>query len=645
MGKSRFDAALDGAREVWGAVLASTLTTVAVFVPVAFIREEVGQLFGDIAIAISCAVALSLVVATTVIPSLSAKVLSVAERTARMERVRSLWGAADRFSRWNDRVAGWVYALTGSTARRIAVVVVLTGLAVGLSLVLMPDTEYLPLGNQNFVFGLLLPPPGYNLDEVSGLQEVFTERLAPLWNAEPGSDAAADLPGGGIRSFFFVSLNDLAFMGARSNHPLRVRELIPEFRSANAHIPGSIFVINQRSLFQRGRGEGRNIDVQVTGPDLDRLLALGARVFVGVRQTLPDAQARPIPGLDLGNPEVRVVTHRRRASELGLSNRELGYAVSVLVDGAKASDFKFEGREIDLKIVAEETFARRTHLLEQMPIATPSGQLVTLGSVADIETVSGPTQINHRERQRAITIQVTPPEQTPLEQAMRVIDAEILTPMREDGSLGGLYRASLSGTAEKLTQTWDSLKWTLLLALVLTYLLMAALFESFLYPFVIMISVPMAALGGFLGLATMNLLGTYQPLDTLTMLGFVILIGTVVNNAILIVHQSLNHMRQDGLPHREAIRESVRSRIRPIFMSVGTSVLGMTPLVVFPGAGSELYRGLGSVVVGGLLVSTVFTLLLVPALFSLTLDARAAVIGRLRAAFGRNGRSAAGQTS
>ena len=172
----------------------------------------------------------------------------------------------------------------------------------------------------------------------------------------------------------------------------------------------------------------------------------------------------------------------------------------------------------------------------------------------------------------------------------------------------------------------------LLLALVITYLLLSALFESFLYPFVIMFSVPLAALGGFLGLAVVNLF-TLQLLDVLTMLGFIILVGTVVNNPILIVHQSLNHMREEGMGSREAIREAVRNRMRPIFMSVTTSILGMTPLVLFPGAGSELYRGLGSVVMGGLLVSTLFTLFLVPALFSLLLDARSAV-GRRLSLFG-----------
>ena len=216
-----------------------------------------------------------------------------------------------------------------------------------------------------------------------------------------------------------------------------------------------------------------------------------------------------------------------------------------------------------------------------------------------------------------------------LEEAMQIVDADILGPMRSEGKLSGLYQVNLSGTADKLTQTATTLKWNLVLAIVITYLLMAALFESFLYPLVIMFSVPLAAFGGVLGLATVNLF-TLQPLDVLTMLGFIILVGTVVNNAILIVHQSLNHMKADDMLPREAIRAAVENRIRPIFMSVSTSVFGMLPLVLFPGAGAELYRGLGSVVVGGLIVSTIFTLFLVPALFSLALDAKSALTEKLQ---------------
>jgi HAE1 family hydrophobic/amphiphilic exporter-1 len=628
MGKSRSDAAYDGAREVWGAVLASTLTTIAVFVPVLFVKEEAGQLFRDIAIAISCAVGLSLAVSVTVIPSLSARILHATKPHARRLGFHNLWGLAGAATALANFVTRTVYWLCGGTVRRLAVVIAFTAASIGLSVLLMPKAEYLPLGNQNFIFGILLPPPGYNLDEVADLRHLYTKDLGHLWETPP--EKAKSLPGGGIESFFFIALNDQAFMGARSRDPEGVRELIPEYQKVNDQIPGAIGFINQASIFQRGLGEGRNIDVDISGPELERLIELGGEVFVKVMQKMPGTQARPIPSLDLGNPEVQVLTDRLRAAELNISNRDLGFTVSALVDGAKASDYQHQGKEIDLKLMARESFAHRTHLLDQMPIATPEGRLVTLGSVADVVEASGPVEINHRERQRTITIQATPPEQMPLQSAMETVETEILKPMRDGGRLGGLYRAHLSGSADKLTQTYKSFQWNFVLALVITYLLMAALFESFLYPFVIMFSVPLAALGGFLGLATVNRFLSYQALDVLTMLGFVILVGTVVNNAILIVHQSLNHMREESLAPREAIRLATGSRIRPIFMSVMTSVCGMLPLVLFPGPGSELYRGLGSVVVGGLLVSTVFTLFLVPSLFSLVMDARLSLASHFR---------------
>jgi HAE1 family hydrophobic/amphiphilic exporter-1 len=628
MGKSGPDAAHDGTVEVWGAVLISTVTNIAVFIPVVFIKEEAGQLFGDIAIAVSASNALSLIVSITVLPCLAARVLRAPGAGPGRPGFQNLWGAVRLAERATLRVRDTVHWITGSTRRRLATIALFTLVPIVLSLVLLPPTEYLPQGDQNFLFGILLPPAGYSLEEVTSLHGIYQKKLAPLWRHPAGSPQAGAQPGGGVRDFFYVALNNMAFMGVAANDPDRVRELLPEFQGANAEIPGAIAFTQQYSIFASDLGEGNSIDVEITGPDLERLIALGGQVFGKVMEVLPGAQARPIPSLDLDNPEIEVAINRRRAADLGIVNRDLGFAVRALVDGAKASDFQHEGKEIDLRVVAEKGFAHRTHLLEQMPIAAPDGRIVTLGSVADVRPATGPVQINHSERQRTVTIQVSPPPKVPLSSAMGLINSQILDPMRAAGDLGGLYEVRLSGSADKLVQTGRAVYWNFLLALVITYLLMAALFESFLYPFIIMFSVPLAGLGGVLGLAAVNRFLTYQPLDVLTMLGFIILVGTVVNNAILIVHQSLNHMRNEGMPHREAIREATRTRIRPICMSVGASVIGMLPLVLFPGAGSELYRGLGSVVVGGLVLSTVFTLFLVPALFSLCLDARAALAAR-----------------
>jgi HAE1 family hydrophobic/amphiphilic exporter-1 len=629
-GESRMEAAFNGAREVWGAVLAATLTTVAVFLPVIFVQDEAGQLFRDIAIAISAAVLLSLVSAMTVIPTLAARILGRGREMSRKDGseekpaggLRGVVARADAtFGSVPDHIAALSSWLNAGVARRLVVVVGLTVIAIAGSWALMPKTEYLPTGNSNFVIGILLPPPGYNLDELEAIAEEIEADLRPRWEARPGSPEALAMEGGGLSDFFYVGVSNQVFMGLRGNDDRRVRETIPLLQQALMKIPGSFGVATQVSIFEQGMGGGRRINVDLRGSELESLVTTGQMMFGGIMTEVPGAQARPIPSLDLGRPELRIIPDRRRMADLGVTNRELGFTVSALVDGAKVSDYKIEGREIDLVLKGDEATYEFGHDLESVPINTPSGKLATLGSVATIEMVGGPVQINHQERQRSIRLQVTPPEEMPLEEAMDLLETKVIEPARAAGMIEPPMTAQLTGTADDLVRTRQALAGNFLLALAVTYLLMAALFQSWAYPLVIMFSVPLATLGGFLGLRFVGFAISPQKLDILTMLGFVILIGIVVNNAILIVHQSLN-LTRGGMAPKDAIPEAVRTRVRPIFMSTATSVFGMLPLVLFPGAGSELYRGLGSVVIGGLALSTIFTLVLVPALFSLTVDAR-----------------------
>ncbi|MCK5656310.1 MAG: efflux RND transporter permease subunit, partial [Deltaproteobacteria bacterium] len=532
----------------------------------------------------------------------------------------------DRFSHnFTEGVANFNYRVTGSVPARVAVVVALTGFSLAMALWLSPPSEYLPEGNRNFVFSLLLPPPGYNLEELDKVGNTIVKELEPYWK----DDASVEYREPRIRNLFYVALGRIMFAGASTQDPLKARDLVPIFKKELRKIPGFYATSYQSSLFGRGITSGRTIDVDISGPDLTRLIQFGGRVFGQAMQLLPGSQVRPIPSLDLGNPEIQITPDRVRAASLGLAARDIGQVVDTLLDGRKVSDYQHDGKEIDLTLMGISSATKQTQDFENLLLRTADGRLVTLGSVADVRWVSGPTQINHIERQRAITIQVRPPRETPLETAMQTLENKVIGPLKKSGELGGLYNINLAGTADDLVVTRKALQWNFVLALAITYLLMAALFASFLYPLVIMFSVPLAAAGGFAGLWLVSNLIEYQSLDVLTMLGFIILIGTVVNNAILIVHQSLNHMRHEGMERREAIREAVRNRIRPIFMSTTTSVFGMLPLVLFRGAGSELYRGLGSVVVGGLALSTIFTLFLIPALFSLVLDARYKLTGKI----------------
>jgi HAE1 family hydrophobic/amphiphilic exporter-1 len=623
MGKPRFQAALDGSVEVWGAVLASTLTTVAVFLPVMFVQEEAGQLFRDIALAISAAVLLSLAVAMTLIPTMSARILGPGLLGSETSRLRTV----------PERIAASVAWVNERRSRSLAVVAGLTAVSLAGSWLLMPKAEYLPTGNSSFVFGMLIPPPGYSLEEIRRIGEGIENELRPLWEVERGSPEAKAAAGGGVEEFFFVSVgSSQVFMGMQAADARRTGELVPLLQGLLARVPGSYGFADRWSIFSYDLSSGRSVNVDLRGANLPELFAAGQVLLGQIYGKIAGAQALPFPSLDLGNPEVRLLPDRRRMADVGLTNRELGFTVNAIVDGAKVTDYRIEGREIDLVVKAEEAELGHGQELESVPINTPGGKLVTLGSVARIETIGGPTQINHQNRQRSVRLQVTPPDAMPLEQAMEVLQSEVLESARRTGVISPTTTVQLTGTADDLTRTRQALSGNFLLALAVTYLLMAALFQSWLYPLVIMFSVPLGTLGGFVGLRLAHdLTGGAQKMDVLTMLGFVILIGIVVNNAILIVHQALNLMRE-GASAREAIPDAVRTRVRPIFMTTGTSVFGMLPLVLFPGAGSELYRGLGSVIIGGLALSTVFTLFLVPALFRLSLGAREAVRAALRRA-------------
>jgi HAE1 family hydrophobic/amphiphilic exporter-1 len=392
-----------------------------------------------------------------------------------------------------------------------------------------------------------------------------------------------------------------------------------------------IAVVQQPGLFSRGIGKGRSIEVEITGPDLSKLINFGRQIFMGAMQNLPGSQIRPVPSLDLGNPEMRIVPNRDRLTRLGITTEDLGRTMDVLVDGAEAGGYRFMGEEIDLVVETEQGSISRFQDLSELPIISPAGEKVTLGSLAEVSLEEGPSQINHLNSERSIVIMIIPPKEIALESAMQLISEKVLAPIVNSGQLGNVYQINMGGTADDLTKTRRALMWNFVLAMVISYLLMSALFENFLYPFIIMFSVPLAAAGGFVGLFLLNRFYVYQPLDIITMLGFIILVGIVVNNAILIVHQSLNNIRNADMPDREAIAQSVRSRIRPIYMSSITTVCAMMPLVLSPGAGSEFYRGLGSVVVGGILVSTVFTIFLIPALLSLTMQ----TVGGLKKIFKR----------
>ena len=614
-GLSPKEAAYRGAKEVWGAVLVSALTTVMVFIPILLMELEVGQLFRDIAVAISVSVMLSLLVSVTVIPALSQRLLrGDGTAPAKPRRLPIIDGFAEGFVAVVMAFAHWVIRSKTVAIAVVAVICGVTGLATWLFL---PKLDYLPTGNRNLIIGYILPPPGYNLETTRGIAESLEREIEHLWASKTGDESE---PGGPpkMRHFFFVVFRGLTIVGATAVEPERVGELIPVLSKPVFREPGTFGVINKRSLFGRNFSGSRTIEFNISGPDLETILGVAARATGMVLTVLPRKDGtsfRPIPGLELGAPEIRIIPDQTRLADNGISARDLGMTVDAFNDGLRVAEITVDGKRIDLTLLGSTSGISQTQGIGYLPVVTKSGKILPAASLADIQLTSGPTEIQHVERERTVTLQIGPPENVPLESALDLLRTEVVAKL-EAGGLPDGVTLSLKGTAEKLKVTWDAMVLDLAVAVIIVYLVMAVLFESFVYPLIILLSVPLATAGGVGGLALLNL-ATFQALDMLTLLGFVILIGIVVNNAILLVHQTLFLMREHGRDAEAAILEATRNRIRPIFMSTLTSVFGMMPLVLFPGAGSELYRGLGSVILGGLALSAVLTLLIIPPLLSL----------------------------
>jgi len=607
MGKAIGAAAYEGAKEVYGAVIASTFTTVAVFLPVIFIRQEAGQLFKDIAIAITFSILLSLLVSVTLIPTVMNLLYkgSEAKKAGKGSRV--------------DRVGGFFINLImrisaffqKNVVTRLACVLGFTVFSLVIAWSLMPKAEYLPQGNQNIIMNILVPPPGYSAAKRHEVGEHVYRRVQPYME-EDGKDGFPQL-----KDLFYVSADMFSLFGVTctEEHETEARKLMPLMNQIIRSIPGMFGVSLQLGIFESELGKGRTVDVNISGEKLPAIVQAAGMLFGALQQTIPDSQIRPVPSLEFSYPECNIVPDKNKLAANGFTETDLGTYVDVLMDGRKIDEYRPDGGyQIDLVVRSNEGDFKTPEEILNCSVTNNTGQLIRIGDVAHIEYSRGMTQIDRFEKKRNIRLEVTPPDTIALQAAMETIE-DLVHKMQAGDRLNDV-QVTIGGNADKLVETRQALQWNFLLALVITYLLMAALFENFLYPLIIMFSVPLAAAGGFIGLRLVNVVIAPQPLDVLTMLGFIILVGTVVNNAILIVHQSLNNIRYGGMPGIHAITESVRTRIRPIFMSACTTVFALLPLVISTGSGSEMYRGIGSVLLGGLALSTVFTLFVIPALLA-----------------------------
>ncbi|KAB7886858.1 efflux RND transporter permease subunit [Poseidonibacter ostreae] len=617
-GMSIPDAAYKGASEVWGALIASASTTMAVFLPIIFLEDEAGQLFKDIAIAVVSSVSFSLFVSIAVIPMLWKKFASMSGKEVRSESALTRFG-----NKIVDFFMSFVHWSLKSVLTKVVTILTLGILSASTIYLLFPKLDYLPQGNKNLIFNILITPPGLSYQERYDMGTYLMKKVEPNINKDVNG-----VPG--LSRAFYVSFGDFNLFGGTSMHESRAKELIPFFRPIVNSMPSIFGVSLQSGVFENGIGEGKTVDIDISGEKIEDIAGVGMQLFMASSGAIKGAQVRPVPSIELLYPEFRIKPNQDALKALGMSSLDLGNTIDVLMSGRKISDFEQDGKKkIDLVLKANDEQIQTPEDIMATQIALPNSSLLPISSLASSENITGISEIRHLAGKRTITLQVTPPANMTIQETMGILQGAIKG-MEDKGSISKDVEIGISGTADKLTQTISMLELNFILALVIIYLLMSALFGNFLYPIVIMFTVPLATAGGFIGLALTNTFIAPQPLDVLTMLGFIILVGIVVNNAILIVHQSQNLIKNEGYEHKKAVIEATRTRIRPIYMSSLTSIFGMLPLVLLPGPGSEFYRGLGSVITGGLALSTVFTIFVTPALLMFFIKLEQRIGGKVK---------------
>lgn len=583
-------AATQGATQVAGALFASTITTVAIFLPVVFLEDEAGQLFADLALTIAAAISVSLLVALTVIPAAANQWFKSIEMK-------------DLHSHWWDRVTQLLMSITNGGKRRSVWIIALISIPLGLSFVLKPDADYLPEGNRNLVFAFIMPPPGSNIDYLkTEMGDVIAQRMEPYLSGEKQPH---------VSDYFFVAFPSGAFMGARTVDEDQVGALVPVLNGAIQGFPDTLAFAKRMSLFG-SFGAGNTVDLNIQGRDIEALLDAAGAGYGLVQQALPGARIRPFPGLTLAEPELRLNPDENRLAEAGWSRETMSRVLMAMGSGLYVGDY-FDGEQ-RLDVMLRATPWEYPEELMAMPVMTPNAGVLPLSELLSLERTAGPNKIRRLDRRRTVTLQITPPEGMSLEQTVAVLKQEVEPALREMLPEDGEIR--YTGSADKLDVALKNMASTFALAVIILYLLISALFRSFKDGILVIMALPLATVGGMAALNIMPLVGVMQQMDLLTMIGFIILLGLVVNNAILLVHQTRVAERA-GTARRLAVEQAVRMRLRPILMTTLTSIFGMLPLLLIPGAGTELYRGMAAVILGGMLVSTIFTLILLPSLLRL----------------------------
>ncbi|HZX25109.1 MAG TPA: efflux RND transporter permease subunit [Woeseiaceae bacterium] len=620
-GLDRFKAAVAGVRNVWPAVLASTLTTILVFTPIVFIEEEAGQLYSDIAIAISASILASMLVAVTLIPTASARLeFGTSERQPGGQHLR-------------DRLLAGVEALIATRGRRLGTIGATVAASLAVIFILTPPAEYLPEGEEPKIFARMSAPPGYNLETMAEIGLEIQDYFLDFVGDDPGRFDAGEAPVPALRYLNLgIEANGMRII-TEPVDPDHVDALMEVLTDRYESYPGMRAFASRGSIITSNDGGTRSINLDISGPNLTVIYEAALAAYRRSEEVFgnPRIQSNP-SSLALSQPLVEVRPDWDRASELGMSAADVGLTVAALTDGAFVDEFFQNDDKIDIYLFGRRGTESRLDDIGDLPVWTPRGTVLPLSSLVRIEETVDTSTVRRVNGQRTVTLNVIPPESIALETGVEMMRTQVIGQLRETGALPAGVNVDISGASDQLAATQAALADNYPVALVIVFLLLVAIFRHWGYPLLIMTTIPLGIAGGIVGLVLLNLVGAAlplvglnpirQPFDMISMLGFLILMGTVVNNPILIVDRAMRQIRETSASALEAVREAVRARLRPIAMSTLTTICGLSPLVFMPGEGTELYRGVGAIVLFGILGAAVVSLTMLPALTVTALEWR-----------------------
>src|SRR6516165_7802101 len=585
------EACRKGSHQVAGALLASTATTVAVFVPVLFLKDVEGQLFGDLALTISIAVAISVVTALTLLPTALGFVLN---RPLRPTGYGQGWP-------W---LTEWILRVTGTRARQLGWVAGLLIVPLLLAWWLLPPLDYLPPVKRAAIDSFFDFPPGMSPEQVNReLVPTLLERMRPYMEgrAEPR-----------LKNWYVLSWPGGGTIGARVIEENRIGELERLVRDKiTVGLPDTRVFTVEGDIFGGIGGSARSVGIHLQSEDSATLNRVAIEGRALLEKVFPGAAVQSFPNPEDVSLELHAVPDDRRIAEVGWDRATLGTVVRAIGEGAWLGEY-FDGKD-RLPIVLRSSGGTTPEDLSNAPLMTPSGLIVRLGDLVQLSTELGPPAIRRLNHRRAVTLTVDPPPTLSLESVLKTIDTAVVPKLQAHMPADGSLR--LAGSADSLSQTLSAMSRVFAMALIVLFLLMTVLFRSIRDSVIVLLTVPLALIGGVLGLRLLDLV-KFQALDLLSMIGFVMMIGVIINHAILLV-AAVRSVESEGATLEEGIRAGLQQRLRAILASTLTGALGALPMAVNPGPGSVIYRGLAAVNIGGVVLSLAFSLVLIPALMRL----------------------------